>query len=164
MKGLLKLLNNAGVNLINLEQAIKNLWIKPTARVIHAPHSMNHFRILLNVLGFGEKMVQTRYGLRPFCELATLEIRRSRGEAIQTGLNEHEIVDEVLNNLLNDLIPEISSHASDDSSFKFTLDPDRGLSGVLYFYKILSIESGFTVPQNEIDRHVHIDLCDQWRD
>ena len=108
----------------SVEQAIKNLWIKPTARVIHAPHSMNHFRILLNVLGFGEKMVQTRYGLRPFCELATLEIRRSRGEAIQTGLNEHEIVDEVLNNLLNEIVLNY-----DPKKIKYVFNKDLLING-----------------------------------
>jgi len=164
MKSLVKLLKNAGVDLINLEQAITKLWIKPTERVIHAPHSMRHFKILLDIIGFGEDMVETRFGIKPFFELATLEIRRSRGDAIQTGLQKHEIIDEELFNILSDSVTEISELGAERTKFRFQLDPDKGLTGSLNFLKIISIESGFTVPDSKINQTMNIDFCDQWRD
>ena len=109
-------------------------------------------------------MEKTPLGLQPFWKLASSEISRSRGEAIQTGLQEQQTIDEELIKILFESIPEISSKVIGNSSFKLKLNPSGGLSGFLFFYKILSIESGFTVPQSEIDRYMSINFCDQWRD
>ena len=41
-------------------------------------------------------------------------------------------------------LPVIGKKLIDTPFFKFKLNPDRGLGGFMFFYKILSIESGFT--------------------
>ena len=66
-------------------------------------------------------MEKTPLGLQPFWKLASSEISRSRGEAIQTGLQEQQTIDEELIKILFESIPEISSKVIGNSSFKLKL-------------------------------------------
>ena len=163
-ENLVKRLKNSGVELIHLAQQLQ-LWCKAASSVIHAPHSMRHFKILLHVLGFGEKdKVVTKKGIESFFRLASLEIRHSRGDAIQTGLEKQGIIDEELLKILLESLTEIGNHSTDRKLFRHQLDPDTGISGHLDFFKINSIESGFKVPESNINITMNIDNCDQWQD
>jgi len=156
-------LKNAGLDLIHLGQQLR-MWCKPTSSVIHAPHSMRNFRILLNVLGFGEKdAVETKKGNEQFWRVASLEISHSRGEAIQTGLQKQEIIDEELLGILSESLIENGGFNFEKDYFRYRLDPDTGISGWLDFLKINSIESGFKVPESNINKTMNIENCDQWQ-
>jgi len=157
-------LKNSGLELIHLGQQLQ-LWCKPATSVIHAPHSMRHFKILLHVLGFGGKdEVLTEKGIEPFFRLASLEIRHSRGDAIQTGLQKHGIIDDELLKILLESLTDIGEQSTGKQFFRHQLDPDTGMSGYLDFLKINSIESGFKVPESNINKTMNIDNCDQWQD
>ena len=42
--------------------------------------------------------------------------------------------------------------SAERKKFRFQLDPDKGLTGSLNFLKIISVESGFTVPDSKINQ------------
>ena len=95
--------------------------------------------------------------------MASLEISRSRGEAIQTGLQKQEIIDEELLEILSESLIENGGFNFEKDYFRFRLDPDTGISGWLDFLKINSIESGFKVPESNINKTMNIENCDQWQ-
>ena len=100
---------------------------------------------------------------RPWWEYAWSEIGHARGEAIQTGIQEHEIVDEQLFAILNDLLPDIRRRAAIDSIFELEIPANRDLTGAVRFYKVRSIEDGFLVPDTMLKEICDLDSAEQWR-
>ena len=101
---------------------------------------------------------------RPWWEYAWSEIGHARGEAIQTGIQEHEIVDEQLFVILNDLLPEIRRRAAAEAIFEIGDSRPAGtLTGAVRFYKVRSIEDGFLVPDTMLKVICDLDTVEQWR-
>ena len=85
---------DAGLHLLNLQGRIEH-WCKPPSTVIHAPQIMQHFEILIKELGLRFDSNESAQNRRAaWWQFAWDEIRRARGEAIQTGFQEQQIVDE----------------------------------------------------------------------
>jgi hypothetical protein len=100
---------------------------------------------------------------RPWWEYAWSEIGHARGEAIQAGIQEHDIVDEQLFALLNSLLPEIRRSAADEPVFAVEIPEGKDLTGAVRFYKIRSIEDGFLVPDTMLKVICDLDTVEQWR-
>jgi hypothetical protein len=98
-----------------------------------------------------------------FWQEAWNEIRRSRGEAIQAGFQEHVIVEEELITVLTKLVPAIRDHASRDMGFSIPLPAASGISGQVLFLRVLAIDDGFTVPDTELKVIRELDHIEQWR-
>ncbi|BBO80429.1 hypothetical protein DSCO28_09950 [Desulfosarcina ovata subsp. sediminis] len=97
-------------------------------------------------------------------QAAWKEIRRSRGEAIQAGVQAQEIIAEELLETLIKFIPIIREKSSTDKSFILTI-PDRyELHGTVMFFKVVSIEAGFRIPETDLKMIRELDEIDQWRD
>jgi len=156
-------LRAAGLNLVNLSAAIKH-WCSPPSTVIHAPQQVKHFEILINVLEVNHDVeVGTAHHMQPFWQIAWNEVRRSRGEAIQAGFQEQEIVEEQLLHVLSQLVPELRERASRSAGFNLAIPPQHGIRGTFNFLRIEEIETGFRVP-NAYLRIIHdIRTVDQWR-
>lgn len=100
---------------------------------------------------------------RPWWQYAWNEIGRSRGEAIQTGIQEHEIVDEQLFAILTELLPEIRSNAAAHEPFQIEIPSGRPLAGAVRFYPVRNIEEGFLVPDAVLKTVCDLDTIEQWR-
>lgn len=160
---LVRRLRAAGIELRNLLSCVRQ-WCRPPSTVIHAPQQRRHFEILVQVLGIDHDIVpSTRTLRRPWWEYAWSEIGHTRGEAIQTGIQEHEIVDEQLFAILRDLLPEIRRCAAAESIFELTIPDGKGLTGVARFFKIRSLEDGFLVPDTMLKNICGLDTVEQWR-
>lgn len=160
---LLQHLKEKGLELLYMRTAIRN-WCEPPSSVIHAPQRSEHFRILWEVLDVESESIQVeKTNSIPIWAMAWKEIRRSRGEAIQTGYHEHEIVEEHLIEILENLLPEIKQHASRGIGFRITLPVEFGIQGECYFYRVQGIEEHFTVPESEFKIIRELSLIDQWR-
>lgn len=160
---LLKRLREGGIELNYLRSRVRE-WCRPASTVIHAPQQMRHFEILIKVLGIKHDPAVSSRGLsRPWWEYAWSEIARARGEAIQTGMQEHEIVDEQLFAILNDLLPEIQSSAQMQAVFQIEIPADKPLEGAVRFYKVRSIEEGFLVPDTILKTICDLNTIEQWR-
>lgn len=153
-----------GLNLINLSSAIRH-WCSPPTTVIHAPQQVKHFEILIKVLEVGDDSA-IRVGSRtlPFWQVAWNEVRRSRGEAIQAGFQEQEIVEEELLNVLSQIVPDLRIKASEGAGFNIAIPPQHGIRGTFNFLRIEGIESGFRVPSNYFRVILDLRTVDQWRD
>lgn len=162
--GLIKRLRGAGLNLLYLRNAIHN-WCKPPSTVIHAPQLVKHFKILLNVLGITNKDRNGRH-LRSvqLWQLAWNEVRRSRGEAIQAGVQAHEIIGEELQETLRKFIPQIRDKALGEVGFKLTIPPEYELHGIVLFFKVNSVEEGFRIPETELKVIRELNEIDRWRE
>lgn len=162
--GLIKRLRAAGLNLVHLDAAIRH-WCKPPSTVIHAPQQMRHFEILLRVLGVSEdghnSLLQKRI---PLCQLAWNEVRRSRGEAIQAGFQEQEIIEEQLLIVFRKLAPQIQEKALANASFRLAIPPGYDMKGDCLFFTARAIEGGFSAPESEFKLVRELNLIDQWRD
>ena len=160
---LMKRLRGAGIELRNLRSCVTQ-WCRPPSRVIHAPQQRRHFEILVRVLGIDHDCTATERTLRhSWWEYAWHEVGRTRGQAIQTGMQEHEITDEQLFLILNDLLPEIRRRAEAEQIFELEIPPGRGLTGAVRFWKVRSIESGFLVPDTMLKVICDLGMVEQWR-
>ena len=161
---LVERLRSAGLDLMHLEGAIKR-WSREPGTVIHAPHRIGHFEILIRVLGIEDN--EGSVGLHsaiPWWKRAWMEIRQSRGEAIQAGQLEQELVDEQLATILGTLLTDIRREASLGQSFELAVPAASGMSGTLRFFPVIAIEDGFSVPDGELRVVRSIAAIDQWRD
>ena len=123
-----------------------------------------HFEILVRMLGIDhDKAPATRAPRRPWWQYAWSEIGQTRGEAIPTGIQEHESVDEQLFAILTNLLPEIRRRAAAESVFEFAIPVGRDLTGVVRFYRIRSLEEGLLVPDTMLRSICDLDAVEQWR-
>jgi hypothetical protein len=160
---LLRRLREGGIELRNLRYCVRQ-WCRPPSTVIHAPQQRRHFEILIGVLGIDHEASETSHALRrQWWEYAWSEIARARGEAIQTGMQEHEIIDEQLFVILSELLPEIRTQAKTQSVFEVEISPDKPLQGGVRFYKVRSVEEGFLAPEAILKVVTDLDTVEQWR-
>ncbi len=161
---LLRRLREGCIELRNLRSCVRQ-WCRPASTVIHAPQQRRHFETLISALGIDhDSTVPTSRALRrPWWEYAWNEIGHTRGEAIQSGLQEHEIIDEQLFLILRDLLPEIRRGTEMQDLFQIEIPHDRPLQGAVRFYKVRSIEEGFLVPDTLLRVICDVDTIEQWR-
>lgn len=154
----------AGLYLMNMHACIKH-WCRPTTAVIHAPQKMAHFKILIEVLGINFEYGTTHaaYGV-PWWQYAWNEIRRTRGEAIQSGLHEQEIIEAQALNILRELLPEIRTKAAQGPGFHLPIPAGKELNGAFLFNKVSAIEEGFLAPDTELKVVRDLNSIEQWRD
>jgi hypothetical protein len=160
---LIRRLRDGGIELQNLRSCVKQ-WCRSPSTVIHAPQQRRHFESLVRVLGIDHETPDAPdRARRPWWQYAWAEIGRTRGEAIQTGMQEHQIIDEQLFEILNDLLPEIRRRALLHNVFEIEIPAGRSLRGAARFYKVQSIEDGFLVPETFLKTILDLDTVEQWR-
>ena len=145
-------LRNDGIGLVHLESRVLH-WSKEPETVIPAPQILSHFKILLKNVGIGdEKYIQNAWD----------EIKKSRGEAIHAGFEEHDFINERILEILVENESLVRKKIADDGMFAI---PDQyGLNGLLVFYHIEAMESGFSVPNSELKMIKDDTEIDQWRE
>lgn len=156
-------LRNAGLQLLGLDTAIDR-WCKPSSTVIHAPQSKKHFEILAKVLELDfdpDEIAKRRQAA--WWQFAWDEIRRSRGEAIQTGFQEQNVVDNQVCAALRALDTEIRANVG-QRTFQLVIPPGHSLQGVFRFYRVLAVEDGFKTSLSEMRRLCDLNRIDQWRE
>ena len=161
---LLGRLRDGGIDLLNLRSCVRQ-WCRPASTVIHAPQQRRHFETLIEVLEVDHDTASASSAAlrRPWWEYAWSEIAHARGEAIQSGLQEHEIIDEQLFLILRDLLPEIRHWAETQDFFQIELPDDKPLRGTVRFYRVRFIEEGFLVPDTLLKVICDLDTIEQWR-
>lgn len=161
---LINRLRKAGLNLVHMRSAIEH-WCEPPSNVIHAPQQMRHFEILIQVLGLDDlENINRNQASSPWWQRAWVEIRRSRGEAIQSGFLEREIVDEQLLAILHGLLPQIQERAAERASFEVPIPLRSDVHGSFIFYPVIAVEHGFHVPETELKIIQELKTTDKWRD
>lgn len=155
-------LQDEGLRLRHLEERIEH-WCRPPSTVIHAPQSMQHFEILIKVLGldFGPNE-STRRRRAAWWQFAWDEVRRARGEAIQTGFHEQQIVDEQMLATLHSLDGNIRANIG-QRTFRLAIPPNQAIQGEFNFYKVLAVEEGFLAPPAELKMLCELSRIHQWR-
>ena len=160
---LVQQLRAAGLNLQHLAGRARRWFRRPTT-VIHAPQQRKHFEILIKVLGIDhDPSSPASVRRRSWWQYAWNEIAHSRGEAIQTGMQEQEILYEELFSVLMGLLPDLRSEAAAGNSFRFAIPDGRSLRGVVHFYRVRSIDDGFLVPDHAMKQITELDAVEQWR-
>jgi hypothetical protein len=160
---LVERLRSAGLDLMYLDDAIRH-WCREPGTVIHAPQQIPHFEILIRVLGIEDDVGSIgSHSAIPWWKRAWMEIRQSRGEAIQAGQLEQELVDEQLLTVVKDVLATIRDEASRNCAFDLTVPATSGMNGILHFFPVTGIEDGFSVPDAQL-RVVHkLSMIDRWR-
>jgi hypothetical protein len=162
-EGLVTRLRSAGLRLEGLHPRIAH-WCRSATTVIHAPQQKRHFEILIGILGIEFDVPVQRAARRAkWWEYAWDEIRRARGEAIQTGLHEQQVVDRQLLESLGSLTDVIRA-TLDRPSFELPIPDTASVSGTFKFYRVIDVETGLTVPRNELRMLCELERVDQWRD
>lgn len=162
-KGLVMRLYAAGLDLKYLHVAVAN-WCKPPTTVIRAPQQKRHFEILMRVLGVDfDTSAEPRHRRASWWQYAWNEIARTRGEAIQAGVHEHENIEEQLLVIMKRLLPDIRHKAATEEQFSVAVPVEEELQGNVMFDKVCLIEEGFFVPANEIKVVCELNRIEQWR-
>lgn len=162
--GLIRRLREAGLDLVHLDSAVRH-WLAPPSTVIHAPQQLRHFQILVRVLGlngmgsFGD----ARHRGVPWWHLAWNEIRHSRGEAIQAGVQGQEIVGEQLLVILRSLLPQIRERAAANVGFHLPIPGGQGIEGSFLFFKVQATEPGYLAHDTELKVVHELNTIQQWR-
>jgi hypothetical protein len=148
----------------DLSAAIER-WCQAPTTVIHAPRSIKDFGILLKAIDLDQEMcgIDGGEGKLPFWRVAWNEIRHSRGQAIQAGFQETEIVDAELRVSLKALLPVIRNQAGMQTHFDLDIPASTGIKGVLGFYAIRGIEPGFNAPDDDLKLLLPLHRINQWR-
>jgi len=107
---------------------------------------------------FASSFSNPRPGPYPWTEIA-----KARGEAIQTGLLEQEVINEQLFDILRQALPTSGEEARTNDNFVLKLPREKALEGAVPFYKVLAIEQGFLVPDVALRVVSEIDDIEQWR-
>jgi hypothetical protein len=156
-------LRAAGVELAHLEQCLE-YWSKSATTVIHAPQQSLHFRKLIEVLGIEENGDDyPRPRGTTWWRSAWGEIARARGNAIQHGMQEHEILDEALRDVLASMKSQIARAVQNDASFSLRIAEGEALEGIIRFYRILGVEEGLRVPQTLLKERISAAAVNAWR-
>lgn len=157
------ILRNKGLGLRRLRNCVE-YWAQPPHAVIHAPQQRKHFQILIDALAIDPAVTQpTGRDTRPWWQRAWDEIRVTRGEAIQTGLHEHALVEQQALELLKSLLPEIREKSVGVEGFRLQIPPGYDLRGAFVFFKVLRIEDGFLAPETEIKFVRDLNTLEQWK-
>jgi hypothetical protein len=126
---------------------------------------MRHFEILIQILGLDRPDTIVRGETpSPWWQRAWLEVRRSRGEAIQGGFIEKELIDEQLLIILQKLSSQIKQRSTEKISFEVAIPSEFDIHGSFKFYPVVSIENGFHVPVTELKIIHDLKATDKWRD
>lgn len=161
--GLVGRLTAGGIRLLNLHSSVGR-WSRASSDVLPAPGDRRHFQILIQVLRVGLDGVNPAgHEGGPWWKGAWNEIRHARGDAIQAGRHEHQLIDEELLGILGGLLPAITFEAATKEAFPLVIPADRTLHGSFSFYKILSVEEGFLAPDTEINAVRELNTIYQWR-
>jgi hypothetical protein len=156
-------LRNMGLGLQNLRGCVE-YWARPPRAVIHAPQQRRHFQILIDALALDAAVTQpTGRDTRPWWQRAWDEIRVTRGEAIQTGMQEHEIIEQQTLHLLRSMLPEIRSRAPGGEGFRLPIPDGGDLRGAFVFFKVLRIEEAYLAPDSEIKVVRDLSTLEQWK-
>jgi len=148
--GLCKRLSDAGIGLFSLYSRVKD-WCKAPTTVIPAPQQARHFEILIRVLGLDIEKGNLDQKLKfPWWVYAWLEIRHSRGEAIQEGRFGQEIVGEKVEELLNELRVAIAEKCKVENDFIIKIPPGGDIQGDFRFCGVISVEDGFRAPESAL--------------
>ena len=161
--GICRILRNNGVSLQSLRACVEN-WCQPSTTVIHAPQQKKHFEILIEALSIDAVAndKNNSAGLT-WWQRAWNEIRISRGEAIQAGVQGHEVVEQQALNILTKLLSDVRRKAIASAGFRIAIPNGEELSGGFVFHKIIAIEEGYLVPETEIRVVRDLNTVEQWR-
>jgi hypothetical protein len=153
----------AGLGLMRLSSAVHH-WAKPPTTVIHAPQQKRHFEILMRVLKVDfASVVPPRLRDKPLWQFAWQEVCHSRGEAIHAGFVNHALEEESLREVLVSMICDIRSLAAGGASFTLALPDGRAVAGTAFFDRVVAIEDGFRVSDQNMRVVRHLNEIEQWR-
>jgi len=157
-------LRAAGMQLVDVESAIGRWCDEPTS-VISAPQRGEHFEILIHALAdFAATQKAQRELADPvWRKSAWIEVRKSRGDAIQAGFQEQEIVEELLLESLKKKINDIRLVCAEKNEVHINVSSDVGIPGLLSFFKIVTVDNGFAAPETEFRKARSVLELYQWR-
>jgi hypothetical protein len=157
-------LRAAGMQLVHVESAIERWADEPTS-VISAPQRADHFELLMKTLAdFAATQNAQRELADPvWWKSAWIEIRKSRGDAIQAGFQEQEIVEELLLASLKKKIDDIRLVCAEKTEVHINTSRDVGINGFLSFFKIIAVDNGFAAPDTEFRKAKPLLELYQWR-
>ncbi len=163
--GLLRNLRAAGITLRDLDNCLDH-WMQPPTSVIHAPQERQHFRMLIEVLEMEAREppppdASGRSGW--WWQAAWREVARSRGTAIQFGMQEQELIDGELERVLLCILPEMRSLANERESFVIQIPADQSLSGAIAFLRVIAKDDGFCAPDSCLKTIFPIAVVEEWR-
>lgn len=135
---LMQKMSQSGIDLKDLDRAAR-MWKEDGGVTISGPQSPHHFKkLILNVLGFSVEELNYKKAWK--------EIQNSRVSAILNGKVESAIINEQLQNYITNISELIQKKTLDEDHFKITLSEEFGLSGIIEFYKIAGVDSGYSAP------------------
>lgn len=148
-------LRKDGIDLLRIDQSIWH-WSKPATSVVHAPQQRKHFEILIRNLDIDCS--------ETWIAAAWHEVIKTRGKAIQTGMQEHRVAYERLMEFLNTRLPELHSEAKNNYTFNVSIPSLDDMSGMIVFHKIVAIEEGFLAPDCNLGKIYNLEEIEQWRE
>ncbi len=151
---LMQRMKEVGIDLLDRDRAAKEWFKVVEGEVIHGPQSKGHFKALIESV------------LLPGClggagwAQAWQEIQYSRGEAIQYGRIENATVNEELLSFLK--LKFDFENVLQTGEISMTLS-DGVLTGIVNFYQVVDMTTGFLAPDEVMGDTYDIDTFDKYR-
>ncbi len=149
--GLQNRLEASGLNLDSLQTCLKN-WLATPTTVIHAPQQRKHFRILIEHLSIEQDRLKIQPpSNRSWSEEAWKEIASSRGQAVQDGMEEHDLLDEEIMQILKRLVTDFPDLCNKQLEFKIEIPAGEALQGFFSFFPIIDVSTSVMVPTSRLN-------------
>jgi hypothetical protein len=155
-RALVQRLRGAGIGLAGLDHLVEH-WARPPTTVIHAPQMVRHFMILMHVLSEFNGALS-----KDLWKAAWLEVSRSRGEAIQAGVQEQERLHEKCLASLHAVRDSVSSGIAGGNDFNMPVPSGFRMTGTFIFMRIAGLEDGCRAPDRELRLVSDIDSLRRW--
>jgi hypothetical protein len=91
------------------------------------------------------------------------EVRRSRGLAIQFGMQEQEIIGEEVEDFVLSMLTELELQLNSGEPFREAIPSGNSLDGSISFFPILSVETNFLVPDTLLGSLLGMSEVEEWR-
>lgn len=92
------------------------------------------------------------------------EVTKSRGVAIQTGMNEQRIADDLVVEIIESRLDDIIQQAANNDNFHLTVPSGDDLPKIIIFRKVVAIEEGFLAPDGNLRTISDLEDIEQWRE
>lgn len=156
-------LRDKGVGIEDLQARMQE-WCKIGRSVITAPKTRSNFMALLRAIQpWDHDMFTTAKDKTRWINEAWLEVSRSRSAAINTGVVEHELIDEELVSILESGLEPSMLHRPQVPPFILYMEPGTPLDGHVDLYPILAVDAGYSCPRSKLRHLMTLEEAAKWQ-
>lgn len=140
-------------------------WRTVNRSVITAPKTRSDFDVLLRLLEpWGKDATMTPVTVQRWIDEAWKEVQASRSVAINTGVVEHELIDEELLRILEARVDRQRLGQNQAIPYRLLMEPSSPLAGHVDLYPVSAIDHGYSCPISKLRQICTLEEAAEWQE